>query len=209
MNIISKIEDIYNLKDKKDELIELEGFGNKSVDKLLQAIELSKDNSLERLLFGLGIPHVGSKTAKLLSMHYETLDNLMNASIEELTNIRDVGEIIAKSLTEYFSDEHNKEIINKLKEIGINTKYLGEKIEIKEEFQGKTFVLTGSLEIFTREEAQEKIESFGGKTSSSVSKKTSAVKKEKNPGSKYTKALSLGVTIWQEEEFLDKIKERN
>ena len=202
---IETIVDIYFLKDHKKDLTRLEGFGEKSINNLLDAIENSKNNSLERLLFGLGIPHVGSKTAKLLSMHYETLDNLMNASIEELTNIRDVGEIIAKSLTEYFSDEHNKEIINKLKEIGINTKYLGEKIEIKEEFQGKTFVLTGSLEIFTREEAQEKIESFGGKTSSSVSKKTSAVIVGKNPGSKYTKAQELGIPIWTEEEFNEKI----
>ena len=202
---IETIVDIYFLKEHKKDLTRLEGFGEKSITNLLEAIENSKNNSLERLLFGLGIPHVGSKTAKLLAMHYETLDNLTKAPIEELTNIPDIGEIIAKSLTEFFTDEHNKEIIEKLKEIGLNTKYLGEKVETKEEFLGKTFVLTGSLEIFTREEAQEKIENFGGKTSSSVSKKTSAVIVGKNPGSKYTKAQELGIPIWTEKEFEEKI----
>ncbi len=172
---IETIIDIYSLKEHEKELTRLEGFGEKSIKNLLDAIENSKNNSLERLLFGLGIPHVGAKTAKILATHYDTLDNLINASEEELTNIQDIGNIIAKSIIEYFNDEHNKSIINKLNEIGINTKYLGEKIVANEDFQGKTFVLTGTLEIFTREEAEEKIQLYGGKTSSSVSKKTSAV----------------------------------
>ena len=203
---IETIIDIYSLKEHEKELTRLEGFGEKSIKNLLDAIENSKNNSLERLLFGLGIPHVGAKTAKILATHYDTLDNLINASEEELTNIQDIGNIIAKSIIEYFNDEHNKSIINKLNEIGINTKYLGEKIVANEDFQGKTFVLTGTLEIFTREEAEEKIQLYGGKTSSSVSKKTSAVIVGKNPGSKYTKAQELGVPIWTEEEFKNKLQ---
>ena len=203
---IETIVDIYSLKEHEKELTRLEGFGEKSIKNLLDAIENSKNNSLERLLFGLGIPHVGAKTAKILATHYDTLDNLINASEEELTNIQDIGNIIAKSIIEYFNDEHNKSIINKLNEIGINTKYLGEKIVANEDFQGRTFVLTGTLEIFTREEAEEKIQLYGGKTSSSVSKKTSAVIVGKNPGSKYTKAQELGVPIWTEEEFKNKLQ---
>ncbi len=202
---IKDIVDIYSLKNHKQDLTRLEGFGEKSITNLLEAIENSKNNSLERLIFGLGIPHVGSKTAKLLAVHYETLDNLINATEEELTVIPDIGAIIAKSVKEFFTDFHNSELIDKLKEIGVNTKYLGEKLEIKEEFLGKTFVLTGSLELFTRDEAEEKIEQFGGKTSSSVSKKTSAVIVGKNPGSKYEKAQKLGIPIWTEEEFKEKL----
>ena len=202
---IKDIVDIYSLKDHKQDLTRLEGFGEKSITNLLEAIENSKNNSLERLIFGLGIPHVGSKTAKLLAVHYETLDNLINATEEELTVIPDIGAIIAKSVREFFADFHNSELIDKLKEIGVNTKYLGEKLEIKEEFLGKTFVLTGTLELFTRDEAEEKIEQFGGKTSSSVSKKTSAVIVGKNPGSKYEKAQKLGIPIWTEEEFKEKL----
>ena len=177
-----------------------------SINNLLDAIENSKHNSLERLIFGLGIPHVGTKTAKILASHYHNLDNLIKANIEDLVIIDDIGEIIAKSIVNYFNDSKNIELINNLKDIGLNTEYLGKKIEKKEDFFGKTFVLTGSLEIFTREEAQEKIESFGGKTSSSVSKKTSVVVVGSNPGSKYDKAKELGIPIWTEQDLLDKLK---
>ena len=202
---IGNIADIYSLKYHQKDLTRLEGFGDKSINNLLEAIENSKNNSLERLIFGLGIPHVGSKTAKILAMNYETMDNLINASIEDLTNIPDIGEIIAKSLNDYFEDDHNRAIVEELKDIGLNMKYLGEKIESNEEFQGKTFVLTGSLEMMTRDEAEEKIEQLGGKTSSSVSKKTSVVIVGTSPGSKYTKAQELGIPIWTEQEFVDKI----
>ena len=202
---IGNIADIYSLKDHQKDLTRLEGFGDKSINNLLEAIENSKSNSLERLIFGLGIPHVGSKTAKILAMNYETMDNLINASIEDLTNIPDIGEIIAKSLKDYFEDDHNRAIVEELKDIGLNMNYLGEKIENNEEFLGKTFVLTGSLEMMTRDEAEEKIEQLGGKTSSSVSKKTSAVIVGTSPGSKYTKAQELGIPIWTEQEFIEKI----
>ncbi len=202
---IGNIADIYSLKDHEKDLIRLEGFGDKSVSNLLEAIEHSKENSLERLIFALGIPHVGAKTAKVLAAHFETMDAFENASLEELVSIPDVGEIIAKSIISYFEDSHNKGIVEELKDLGLNMKYLGQKVEENETFTGKTFVLTGSLEIFTREEAKEKIESLGGKTVDSVSKKTSVVIVGANPGSKYTKAQELGIEIWTEEEFKEKI----
>ena len=178
-----------------------EGYGEKSVKNLLEAIEASKENSLEKLIFGLGIPHVGAKTAKILAANYETMERLMQATEEDLIKIPDIGDIIAKSVVAYFQEDHNKAILSELKELGINMTYLGQKIEKKEDFNGRSFVLTGSLKKFTREEAKEKIESLGGKTVDSVSKKTSVVIVGENPGSKYQKAKDLGIEIWTEEEF--------
>lgn len=206
-HFIGTIADIYSLKNHEQDLTRLEGYGDKSVTNLLNAIEDSKKNSLERLLFGLGIPHVGAKTAKILAIKYKELDNLMVATEEELTTIPDIGEIIAKSVIEYFNDNHHRSVVEELKEIGLNTKYLGQEVEENSEFNGKTFVLTGSLQLFTREEAEEKIEQLGGKASSSVSKKTSAVIVGSNPGSKYEKAKELGIPIWTEEEFKEKLGE--
>ena len=206
-HFIGTIADIYSLKNHEQDLTRLEGYGDKSVTNLLNAIEDSKKNSLERLLFGLGIPHVGAKTAKILAKRYKELDSLMAASEEELTTIPDIGGIIAKSVVEYFNDNHHRSIVEELKEIGLNTKYLGQEVEENSEFNGKTFVLTGSLQLFTREEADEKIEQLGGKASSSVSKKTSAVIVGANPGSKYEKAKELGIPIWTEEEFKGKLGE--
>lgn len=206
-HFIGTIADIYSLKNHEQDLTRLEGYGDKSVTNLLNAIEDSKKNSLERLLFGLGIPHVGAKTAKILAKRYKELDSLMAASEEELTTIPDIGGIIAKSVVEYFNDNHHRSIVEELKEIGLNTKYLGQEVEENSKFNGKTFVLTGSLQLFTREEAEEKIEQLGGKASSSVSKKTSAVIVGANPGSKYEKAKELGIPIWTEEEFKEKLGE--
>ena len=206
-HFIGNIADIYSLKDHEKDLIRLEGYGDKSVTNLLSAIEQSKENSLERLIFALGIPHVGAKTAKILAARFETMDNLENATQEELTNIPDIGDIIAKSVINYFLDDHNKAIVDELKELGLNMKYLGKKVEENELFANKTFVLTGSLELFSRDEAKEKIESLGGKTVDSVSKKTSVVIVGANPGSKYTKAQSLGIEIWSEQDFKDKLGE--
>lgn len=205
-HFIGNIADIYSLKDHEKDLIRLEGYGEKSVTNLLTAIEKSKENSLERLVFGLGIPHVGSKTAKLLSSRYKNLSSLMKASKEELTNIPDIGKIIADSVITYFSDDLNKAIIEELKELGINMTYLGKDVEQNEMFSGKSFVLTGSLTMFTREEAEEKIESLGGKTVNSVSKKTSVVIVGEKPGSKYQKAKDLNITIWTEKEFKEYIQ---
>ena len=205
-NFIGNIADIYSLKNYEKELIRLEGFGEKSINNLLEAIEKSKNNSLERLIFGLGIPHVGAKTAKVLATNFETMEKLQNANLEDLVKIPDIGEIIAKSVIEYLLDDHNKAIIEELKELNVNMKYLGQKIEQKQEFTGKSFVLTGSLTIFTRDEAQEKIESLGGKTVNSVSKKTSVVIVGENPGSKYNKAKELNIEIWTEEEFKKRLE---
>jgi DNA ligase (NAD+) len=204
-NYIKKPSDIYNLKQHEKELKRLEGYGDKSVNNLLDAIEKSKDNSLEKLIFGLGIPNVGAKTAKILAKNYKTLDNLMKATEEDLTSIKDIGAIIAKCVAKFFNQEDQLEEINKLKEIGLNTKYLGQDIKENENFSKKTFVLTGTLEIYTRDEAKQIIEENGGTTSSSVSSKTSAVIVGKNPGSKYEKAKKLGIDIWTEEMFKEKI----
>ena len=203
---ISKISDIYKLENHRKDLITLEGYGNKSVANLLDAIDASKNNSLERLIFGLGIKHVGSKTAKVLARKYKTLDGLMNAGVDELVQIPDIGEGIAKSVFEYFHNDDNLEEINRLIKIGVNTQYLGSESMEKDEFVGKTFVLTGSLSNYSRDEASLIIEQYGGKCVSSVSSKTSVVIIGDKPGSKYEKAKKLGVTIWTEDDFINKIK---
>lgn len=204
---VTNIVDIYNIDNYKDELINLEGYGIKKIDNLKNAIEKSKANSLEKLLFGLGIRNVGAKTAKILARHFKTLDNIISATLEELTSISDIGSIIAKSIKDYFNDEENINIINKLKDLNVNMQYINTSdYDEKDEFKGKTFVLTGSLVNITREKASEIIENLGGKVSSSVSSKTSCVIVGDNPGSKYDKAMSLNIPIWQEEEFLEKIE---
>ena len=205
-HFINNLADIYSLKQYEKDLVRLEGFGDKSITNLLEAIENSKNNSLERLIFGLGIPHVGAKTAKVLAAKFDTLDNLMEHTEEELTKVPDIGEIIAKSLTSYFNDNHNRGIIEELKELRLNTKYLGQKVVENELFSGKSFVLTGTLTMYTRDEAKEKIESLGGKTVDSVSKKTSVVIVGDAPGSKYRKAQELGIEIWTEEQFKEKLE---
>lgn len=208
MHLINNIVDIYYLKNHRNDLIELEGYGDKSVDNLIEAIEISKNNSLERLLFGLGITHVGEKTAKILAMRYKDLEKLMETSLEELTSVNDIGEIIAKSVVGYFSLEHNQKIIKELKELGINFKYLGSEIKEDDRFLNKTFVITGTLDTMSRDEAKEKIELLGGNTSSSVSKKTSVVIVGDNPGSKYDKAKELNIEIWDEKQFLDMLNNK-
>ncbi len=204
MGYLLDYPDFYKLEQYQDELKELEGFGNKSIYNLMYAIEKSKQNSLERLLFALGIRYVGSKNAKILASHFGNMDALMGASYEELVAIRDIGEIIAKSVYEFFKNDYNQFIIQELKSFGVNMEYLG-KVILDDNFSNKTFVLTGSLDKITREKAKEEIESRGGKTSSSVSGKTSVVIVGKDPGSKYNKAKELGILIWNENEFLEKL----
>ena len=206
--IISNIVDIFTLKDKKDILLNLERMGEKSVNKLLNAIEESKSRPLDRLLFGLGIRHVGAKVAKTLANKYSSIDEIANASYLELSKIDDIGDIIARSVVEYFSKEENIELINKLKELGLNMNSL--KVEIKESyFTGKKVVLTGSLSHFERSEAKSIIERLGGKTVDSVSKKTDIVIVGENAGSKYDKAISLGIKIMSEDDFIKIIEENN
>lgn len=205
LKYVKDVTDIYKLDKYREELIELEGYGNKSIDNLLGAINNSKNNSLEKLLFGLGIPNVGEKTAKILAIEYENMDKLMSISYDELKNIPDIGDIIAKSIIDFFNDSKNKQIISELKEIGVNMQYTGPKVERNDNFYNKTFVITGTLTKYTRDEVEEKIELLGGKTSSSVSKKTYAVIVGENPGSKYTKAQELNIPIWNENDLEEKL----
>lgn len=204
MGYLKNIAEFYSLAKHKNELMLLEGFGRKSIRNLLTSIEKSKQNSLEKLIFGLGIRHVGAKVAKLLAKNFKTIDALINAPYEELIAINDIGEIIAESVVEYFTNPENKLLIESLKEQGLNMNYLGIHVE-NDNFNGKTFVLTGTLNAITRDKATEEIEKNGGKVSSSVSKKTSAVIVGADPGSKYQKAIDLNIPIWSEEEFLNKI----
>lgn len=204
---IKDISDIYKLNDYKKELEQLEGYGTKSITKLFKNIENSKENSLEKLLFGLGIKQVGSKTAKILAKHYKNLDNIIATCEDELTNIPDIGPIIATNIIEYFHNSQNQEIVTKLKSYGLNTKYIDTKASKENSlFADKTFVLTGTLNNITRNEASKLIEDLGGKVTSSVTKKTDIVVVGDNPGSKYQKALNLQIEIWQEDKFLDLIK---
>lgn len=204
MKFITSIIDIYNIKDRKEELIELEGFGDKSVNKLLDNIEKSKQNSLEKLLFAIGISGIGEKNAKILAKKFMNIDNLMNASLEDLTNISDVGPILANSIYNFFRNEDNIKLINDLKNIGMNMNYLGAQIKANEELLNKRIVVTGTLKKYTRDEIQNLIELNGGLWSTSVTKKTYAVIVGENPGSKYDKAKELNIPIWSEEDF-DKV----
>ena len=199
---LKRIPDFYYLYKVKQELMELEGFGEKSINNLLESIEKSKNNSLEQLLFALGIKHVGKKVAKIIASHYKNIDNIINATVEDIQAIDDIGIIIAESIKEYFNDKDNIDTINKLKDIGMNMTYVGEEIEQDENFQDKTFVLTGTLSVLTRNEATNEIEKRGGKATSSVTRKTNYVIVGENPGSKYDKAKELNINILTEEEFL-------
>lgn len=196
--------DIYRLKDKRDQLIELEGFGEKSIDNLLKAIEKSKEQPFERVLFALGIKHVGASVAKDLAVHFHSIDELMKATPEELQQIPEIGETISQSIVEYFNDNRNRKLIDELKSFGL--KFESEKKKISNKLSGKTFVITGTLKSMTRSEAKELIEKLGGRTSDSVSSKTSYVVVGEDPGSKYDKAKKLKIPILSEEEFLKMVE---
>ena len=201
--LIKTIADIYYLK--KDDIKALKKDGEKFAQNLINSIEASKNRSMDKLICALGIRHIGTKSAKTLAKKYKSIENLQNATIEELTETNDVGEITAKSIYEFFKQEQTKDLLSKLEKAGVNMKDEEEEIE-DERFYGKTFVLTGSLEKYTREEATQIIEQFGGKTSSSVSKKTDYVLAGEEAGSKLIKAQDLGVAIINEEEFEKMIK---
>ena len=202
-NLIENIADIYDLK--QADIASLKKNGQKFASNLINAIEVSKNNDLPKLINGLGIRHTGNKTSKILARRYKTMENLMNASLEELSMIEDIGPVIADSIYNFFKQVQTIDLINKLKAAGVNMVLQEESQD--ERFAGKTFVLTGTLEKYTREEAQDIIEKFGGKTSSSVSKKTSYVLAGEEAGSKLTKAQNLGVPIINENEFEQMIGE--
>lgn len=201
--LISNIADIYNLK--LEDIASLKKNGQKFAQNLKDSIETSKNNELYKLITALGIRHVGSKAAKTLAKRYKSIDELANASIEDLSMVEEIGPIVANSIRDFFTQEQTIDLIEKLKQAGVNTIYESDKNEDLR-FDGKTFVLTGSLENFTRDEASDIIEKYGGKVSSSVSKKTSYVLAGEEAGSKLTKAQSLGVQIISEAEFKDMIK---
>lgn len=201
--LINNIADIYSLK--LEDVASLKKNGKKFAQNLMDAIEKSKSNDLSKLITGLGIRHIGAKSAKNLARKFRTIDNLMNASIEELSVQNDVGEITAKSIYDFFREEQSIDLINKLKLAGVNMESLEEE-NTDNRFEGKTFVLTGALSKYSRDEASDIIEKLGGKTSGSVSKKTSYVLAGEDAGSKLTKAQNLGVTVITEEEFEEMIK---
>ncbi|MBP3731680.1 MAG: NAD-dependent DNA ligase LigA [Bacilli bacterium] len=201
------VKEIYTLADHRDEIISLDGWQSKSVDNLINAIEKSKENSLERVLFGLGIKEVGVKMAKTLARKYMNIDNLIAASEEELLEIPDVGPVVAKSIVNFFADEKNIETINALKEQHVNFNYLGSTVKAADSyFSGKTVVLTGTLTKYGRKEATEILENLGAKVTGSVSKATDVVIAGVEAGSKLDKAQALGVTVLNEEEFLELLK---
>ncbi|MGN7946534.1 NAD-dependent DNA ligase LigA [Bacillus altitudinis] len=206
--LVSRVSDLYRLT--KEELIQLERMGEKSVDNLLRSIEQSKENSLERLLFGLGIRFIGSKAAKTLTMHFEDIDQLKQATKEQLLEVDEIGEKMADAVVTYFEKEEILDLLNELKELGVNMTYTGPKpVKVEESdsyFAGKTIVLTGKLEEMSRNDAKAAIEALGGKLAGSVSKKTDLVIAGEAAGSKLTKAEELNIEIWDEAKMLEELK---
>jgi len=207
--LIHDVADIYQLT--HGQLIELERMGEKSVSNLLEAIRVSKGNSLEKLLFGLGIRHVGAKAARTLAQQFGSMDSLVQASIEDLEAINEVGQKMADSVVRYFQNEEVHELIDELKNAGVNMIYKGPKPvtleEIDSVFAGKTVVLTGKLEQLSRGEAKKKLEEQGAKVTGSVSKSTDLVIAGEDAGSKLEKAESLGIDVWSENRFLEELNE--
>jgi DNA ligase (NAD+) len=206
--LIEDVADLYKLT--REQLLNLERMGEKSVNNLLNAIEASKQNSLEKLLFGLGIRHVGAKAAKTLAQEFGTMEALRNATYEQLTAINEIGEKMADSIVTFFEQPEVQELLAELESFGVNMEYKGPKPVSAEEsnsiFAGKTIVLTGKLENMSRSEAKEKIEALGGNVAGSVSKKTDLVIAGEDAGSKLKKAQELGIEVWNEERLVEELK---
>ncbi|MFJ8515045.1 NAD-dependent DNA ligase LigA [Lysinibacillus xylanilyticus] len=203
-DLIHDISDLYHLT--VEQLVELERMGEKSATNLVNAIQASKENSMERLLIGLGIRHVGEKAAKIVSEEFGTMEVVMATTEEQLVAIHEIGDKMASSLVEYFSNEDARAVIERLAEVGVNMTYKGKKIEVAvgdNPFAGKTIVLTGKLEQLTRNEAKAKIEELGGIVTGSVSKKTDLVIAGADAGSKLTKAEQLGIEVWNEDSLIE------
>lgn len=199
-DLIRDVGDFYLLK--KEDLVQLERFGEKSAGNVVKAVDASRSNSLERLIFGLGIRHVGSKASLLLARHFKSMDNLMQAESEDLLEVEGIGEIIVDSILNFFQLEETEKLIDKLKNLQVNMDYLDDKTEVEESvarrLEGKTIVLTGKLEAMTREELTGLIQDAGGKVTGSVSKNTDLLIAGENAGSKLTKARELDIEIWSE-----------
>ena len=202
---IRSVEDIYFLHQKRDLLTTLDKMGEKSVDKLLSAIEASKSNSLDKLLYGLGIRHIGEKAAATLAMRFETMDQLMLATQEQLCAVKEIGTVMAQSVRLFFSQQPNHHLIEMLKSAGVNMEMTKKKTETASFFSGKTVVLTGTLVTMTRSEASDWLSSHGADVTSSVSKNTDLVIAGSEAGSKLAKAQSLGVTVWDEARFKEEV----
>lgn len=205
-DLIHDVSDLYHLT--VEQLVELERMGEKSATNLVNAIQASKENSMERLLIGLGIRHVGEKAAKIVSEEFGTMEAVMTATEEQLVAIHEIGDKMASSLVEYFSNEDARAVIGRLAEVGVNMTYKGKKIEVvvgDNPFAGKTIVLTGKLEQLTRNEAKAKIEELGGIVTGSVSKKTDLVIAGAEAGSKLTKAEQLGIEVWNEDSLIEQL----
>ncbi|MDE0581745.1 NAD-dependent DNA ligase LigA [Planococcus sp. A6] len=206
--LIQDISDLYALT--KEQLMELERMGDKSATNLIEAIEASKSNSMERLLFGLGIRHVGERGARILSEHFGSMDQLKQANLEELIAIHEIGDKMADAVVTYFEKEEVSSLVERLRERGVNLSYTGTIVRVEEganAFAGKKIVLTGKLENMTRQEAGERIEALGGKLTGSVSKKTDLLIAGEEAGSKLDKAQDLGVEVWNEERLLMELNE--
>ena len=199
--LLNSFEDIYKLHNRREDILQMEKFGSKSYDNLIEAIENSKKNSLERLINGLGIRQVGEKAAKVLAAHFKTMDALMNASEEQLAAIRDIGPVTAEYIRDFFSEEANRAMIEQLKILGVNMEYIDNSVTTESVFSGKRVVLTGTLEKYSRNKATAMLENLGAHVSGSVSKKTDYVIYGSEAGSKLDKARQLGVAVLDETEF--------
>ncbi len=207
MGFIKTFEDLYYLRDHYDELIHLEGWGEKSVQKLLKEIEDSKDENLDKLLFGMGIHQIGAKAARLLAERFKNMDAIRNASVDQIVKINDFGEITAKSVYDFFQSPSNQALIDNLRLLGVNMEYTGSE-QIESAFSGKTVVVTGTLENYSRAEAEEWLSRLGAKVTGSVSKKTDYVLAGRDAGSKLTKAQQLGIEVISEA-FLEEEVQKN
>lgn len=205
---IKDITDFYDLNKYYNDIMEIEGFGTKKIDSILFGIEMSKHNSLEKLIYGLGIKRVGNKNALLLAKKFKNMKSLMEASIFDIANVHDLGNVIARNVYYYFRNDDNIKMIEKLINCGLNMNYIGDIVLHNDNFYNKNFVLTGTISIL-RDEAISIIESFGGHVSNSVSPKTDIVIVGNDYGTKYNKAIEFGITIWNNDDFFEMVKSVN
>jgi len=206
LGFVKSIPDIYRLKDKEEQILNLEGWSHKSFNNLIEAINKSKNNSLEKLITGLGVNEIGNKMARTLVKRFANIDDWLNLETMELLSLNDIGPVVADSIYEYFHNEENIKLINELKELGVNMKYLGPAINMNSYFANKTIVLTGTLTKYGRKEATVMLENLGAKVTGSVSKSTDLVIAGEEAGSKLDKAKSLGIKVINEQEFDELLK---
>jgi len=206
LGFVKTIPDIYRLKDKEQEILNLEGWSHKSFNNLIEAINKSKQNSLEKLITGLGVNEIGNKMARTLVKRFSNIDDWLNLETMELLSLNDIGPVVADSIYEFFHNADNVKMIEELKELGVNMKYLGPAINMNSYFANKTIVLTGTLTKYGRKETTVMLENLGAKVTGSVSKSTDLVIAGEEAGSKLDKANSLGIKVINEQEFEELLK---